>query len=65
MDLLLKNLKEIKDAYQAEGIKVYYRDEADYTIKIIKDGTNFKTFRKRNKERPQFDFDIERFRKKK
>lgn len=58
MDILIKQLQEIKDAYQAEGIKIYFRDQNDYCIKIIKNGDNYKTFRKRDRFKPTFDLKL-------
>lgn len=44
-ELILK-LNELREFYGADGIKVYFRDEQNYTIKVVKDGVLIKVFKR-------------------
>lgn len=44
---LIALLSKIKKDYDADCIKVYFESENNYCIKIIKNGSNIKTFRKK------------------
>lgn len=51
IDNIIYELVELKKTYDADCVKVYFETDTNYCIKVIKGGTNIKTFRKKEGEK--------------
>lgn len=46
MEELIKKLNELRIQFDADGVKVYFTDEENYCVKLVKDDKVIKVFRK-------------------
>lgn len=52
---LIEKLNELKEKYGADGIKIYFMDENNYTVKFIKDEKVIIAYRKRGNRNGAWD----------